>query len=74
MTWTRSPNFDSDKMFKRSFNTKDGRVTKAKPIKTTYGEYAKRKMQNSLDSPPVGRSANTTSLGKHTTDTNQHSH
>jgi hypothetical protein len=42
-------------MFKRSFNTKDGRVTKMRPVKTTYREHAKKKMQESLDSPPVGR-------------------
>lgn len=41
-------------MFKRSFNIKEGRVTKPKPAKTTYREQAKRKMQDSLDSPPVG--------------------
>jgi len=44
-----------DTMFKRSFN-KDGRVVKPpKAIKTTYPEHVKRKMQDSLDSPPVGR-------------------
>jgi len=43
-------------MFKRSFNTKDGRVTKTRPVKTTYREHAKKKMQESLDSPPVGSS------------------
>jgi len=43
-------------MFKRSFNTKDGRVTKTRLIKTTYREHAKKKMQESLDSPPVGSS------------------
>jgi len=55
MIWNRhSPKFDFDKMFKRSFNTQDGRVGKAsKPIKTTYREHAKRKMQESLDSPPA---------------------
>jgi len=55
MIWTRlSPKLDFDKMFKRSFNTKDGRVTKTKTIKNTYREHAKRKIQDSLDSPPVG--------------------
>jgi len=55
MIWNRqSPTFDFDRMFKRSFNTKEGRVTKSKTIKTTYREHAKRKMQDSLDSPPVG--------------------
>lgn len=43
-------------MFKRSFNIKDGRVTKTRPVKITYRENAKKKMQESLDSPPVGRS------------------
>lgn len=42
-------------MFKRSFPSKD-RVGKAvKPSKKTYREHAKVKMQESLDSPPVGR-------------------
>jgi len=41
-------------MFKRSFNTRDGRVTKPKTIKTTYPEHMKRKMQDNLESPPVG--------------------
>jgi hypothetical protein len=41
-------------MFKRSFNIREGRVTKPKTIKTTYREHARRKMQDSLDSPPVG--------------------
>ncbi|KAL1981277.1 hypothetical protein VTN96DRAFT_2823 [Rasamsonia emersonii] len=41
-------------MFKRSFPSKD-RVGKAvKPSKKTYREHAKVKMQESLDSPPVG--------------------
>lgn len=44
-------------MFKRSFNTKDGRVTKpSKPTKNVFPEHMKRKMQDSLDSPPVGSS------------------
>jgi len=55
MIWSRlSPKLDFDKMFKRSFNIREGRVTKSKAIKTTYREHAKRKMQDSLDSPPVG--------------------
>jgi len=42
-------------MFKRSFTTKDGRVTKpAKLIKASYSEQMKRKMQDSIESPPVG--------------------
>lgn len=44
-------------MFKRSFNTKDGRVTKSsKQTKNVFPEHMKRKMQDSLDSPPVGSS------------------
>jgi len=55
MIWTRqSPKFNFDRMFKRSFNTKDGRVTKSKTNKTTYRDQVKRKMQDTLDSPPVG--------------------
>jgi len=55
MIWNRqSPKFDLENMFKRSFGTKEGRVGKSRPIKTTYREHAKRKMQDSLDSPPVG--------------------
>jgi len=41
-------------MFKRSFQTRDGRVTKSKPTKITYRDHTKRKMQESLDNPPVG--------------------
>jgi len=56
MIWNRqSTKFDLENMFKRSFGTKEGRVGKSRPIKTTYREHAKRKMQDSLDSPPVGR-------------------
>jgi hypothetical protein len=51
----QSPKFDLENMFKRSFGTKEGRVGKSRPIKNTYREHAKRKMQDSLDSPPVGR-------------------
>jgi len=55
MIWNRqSPKFDLENMFKRSFGTKEGRVGKSRLIKTTYREHAKRKMQDSLDSPPVG--------------------
>jgi hypothetical protein len=58
MIWTRqSHTIDFDKMFKRSFASRDGRVTKPKLIKTTYPEHVKRKMQDSLESPPVGRYA-----------------
>jgi hypothetical protein len=43
-------------MFKRSFNTKDGRVTKPlKATKNAYPEHLKRKMQDSLDNQSVGR-------------------
>jgi len=55
MIWTRhSPKFGIDKMFKRSFSTKEGRIGKARPTKATYREHSKKKMQESLDSPPVG--------------------
>lgn len=43
-------------MFKRSFTTKDGRVTKSKTTKNAYPEHLKRKMQDSLESPSVGSS------------------
>lgn len=56
MIWNRqSPKLDLENMFKRSFGTKEGRVGKSRPIKTTYREHARKKMQDSLDSPPVGR-------------------
>jgi len=57
MIWTRqSPTFGLDKMFsKRSFASKDRAGKTVKPVKTTYREHTKRKMQDSLDSPPVGR-------------------
>ncbi|KAI1629923.1 hypothetical protein EDD37DRAFT_618158 [Exophiala viscosa] len=38
-----------DEMFKRSFNTRDGRIVKSKATKTTYPEHVKRKMQDSVD-------------------------
>jgi len=38
-----------DDMFKRSFPARDGRVVKSKPIKTTYPEHVKRKMQDTVD-------------------------
>jgi hypothetical protein len=41
-------------MFKRSFASKDRAGKSVKPIKITYREQAKKKMQESLDSPPVG--------------------
>jgi len=40
-------------MFKRSFNTKDGRIVKSKTTKTTYPEHVKRKLQDSVDGSPV---------------------
>lgn len=44
-------------MFKRSFTAKN-RVGKAvKPAKRTYRDKAKEKMEESLDSPPMGRYA-----------------
>ena len=44
-------------MFKRSFTSKN-RVSKAvKPAKRTYRDEAKEKMEESLDSPPMGRYA-----------------
>ena len=56
MIWNRQAlKFDFDNMFKRSFGTKDGRVSKSRPIKTTFREHARMKMQDSLDSPPAGR-------------------
>lgn len=42
-----------DKMFKRSFNTKDGRIVKSKTTKTTYPEHVKRKLQDSVEGSPV---------------------
>jgi len=44
----------SVKMFKRSFASRDRAGKSVKLIKTTYREHTKRKMQDSLDSPPVG--------------------
>lgn len=40
-------------MFKRSFNTRDGRIVKSKTTKTTYPEHVKRKMQDSVEQSPV---------------------
>jgi len=56
MIWSRpSPTLGLDKMFsKRSFASKDRAGKTVKPNKTTYREHTKRKMQDSLDSPPVG--------------------
>jgi len=54
MIWTRQAKLDLDKMFKRSFGTKEGRVGKSRTSKTTYREQAKKKMQESLGSPSVG--------------------
>jgi len=39
---------------KRSFASKDRAGKNVRPVKTTYREHTKRKMQDSLDSPPVG--------------------
>lgn len=45
-----------DEMFKRSFNTRDGRVAKSKTTKTIYPEHVKRKMQDTVDAgSPVAR-------------------
>jgi len=38
-----------DEMFKRSFNTRDGRIVKSKTTKTTYPEHVKKKMQDTVD-------------------------
>jgi len=38
-----------DEMFKRSFNTRDGRIVKSKVTKTTYPEHVKKKMQDTVD-------------------------
>lgn len=47
-----------DEMFKRSFNTRDGRIVKSKTTKTTYPEHVKRKMQDTVDAgSPVARYA-----------------
>ncbi|KAJ9192674.1 hypothetical protein DTO164E3_8257 [Paecilomyces variotii] len=40
-------------MFKRSFTSKDRVGKVAKPVKKTYREHAKAKMQEKLDSPPL---------------------
>jgi hypothetical protein len=45
-------------MFKRSFSSKDRAGKSVKPMKKIYREQAKVKMQERLDSPPVGRSVN----------------
>jgi len=42
-----------DTMFKRSFNTRDGRIVKSKTTKTTYSEHVKRKLQDSVEDSPV---------------------
>lgn len=41
-------------MFKRSFASKDRAGKSVKPAKVTYRDQAKKKMQESLDSPTVG--------------------
>jgi len=38
-----------DEMFKRSFNTRDGRIVKSKATKTNYPEHVKKKLQDSVD-------------------------
>jgi len=38
-----------DEMFKRSFNTRDGRIVKSKATKTNYPEHVKKKMQDTVD-------------------------
>jgi len=45
-------------MFKRSFNIHEGRVAKPKLTKKSYPEHMKRKMQDSLNSPPMGSQLN----------------
>ncbi|RMZ86363.1 hypothetical protein DV736_g6413, partial [Chaetothyriales sp. CBS 134916] len=46
---------DFNRMFSRSFKTRDGRVTKpVKSTKTMYPEHMKRKLQASMESPTVG--------------------
>lgn len=42
-------------MFKRSFPSKDRAGKSVKPIKKTYREHTKMKLQQKLDSPPIGR-------------------
>ena len=42
-------------MFKRSFPSKDRAGKSVKPVKKTYREHTKMKLQQRLDSPPVGR-------------------
>ncbi|KAI4130730.1 MAG: hypothetical protein LQ347_003266, partial [Umbilicaria vellea] len=43
-------------MFKRSFHSKDRAGKAVKPVKKSYRDYAKMKLQQKLDSPPVGSS------------------
>ena len=47
-----TPDFDA--MFKRSFSSKDRAGKTVKPTKKTYREHTKIKLQEKLDSPPVG--------------------
>jgi hypothetical protein len=47
-----TPDFDA--MFKRSFSSKDRAGKTVKPTKKTYRENTKIKLQEKLDSPPVG--------------------
>ncbi|KAA6416397.1 MAG: hypothetical protein FRX48_01117 [Lasallia pustulata] len=43
-------------MFKRSFHSKDRAGKAVKPVKKSYREHTKMKLQQKLDSPPVGSS------------------
>ena len=42
-------------MFKRSFASKDRAGKAVKPSKRSFNEHAKAKLQDKLNSPPVGR-------------------
>ena len=42
-------------MFKRSFHSKDRAGKAARSVKKSYREHAKMKLQQKLESPPVGR-------------------
>jgi hypothetical protein len=47
-----TPDFDA--MFKRSFSSKDRAGKTVKPTKKAYREQTKIKLQEKLDSPPIG--------------------
>ena len=50
----QSPKQAFEKMFsKRSFASKDRAGKSIKPVKTTYREHTKKKLQESLDNPPA---------------------